>query len=163
MRILLITGLTILFLWAPYAQSQTNGFPPCSTAELSWVLNQEADYDALLAKSASGDASLEQAIEYSRAHIAWRVKLWSDLPPCAEAIDVAILMSEISSDLGVMLALRQAGISPRLNPYQQRLSIEGNQRDRLNARLAEITVIYGKRGRADCSGAGRASIGGLRG
>ena len=49
------------------------------------------------------------------------------LPRCAEAIDIAVLMSHNTSDLGGMAALTYAGISLSLNRYKDRLWFEGNK------------------------------------
>lgn len=141
MKILAIASLTILFLLAPYAQGQTDGFPPCSRAELTWALDQQADYDALIARLTGGEASLEIMLDFSEAQIIWRETLWSQLPPCAEAIDIAVLMSQISNDMGAMGALTYTGISLSLNRYKDRLYFEGSMREQLKARLADIAAL----------------------
>ncbi|MCY3780367.1 MAG: hypothetical protein OXG78_08680 [Chloroflexi bacterium] len=125
----------------PIARAQSSGFPACSATELAFVLELRSEYDALLDSLSVDNNSIDPAIAYSTAQIEWRDNLWTSLPPCAEAIDAAVLMSQISSDLGAMVALRHMGISPSLNRYKDRLYFEGNQRDRLNARLEEIAAL----------------------
>jgi len=139
MRICLVVCLVALL--SMVLQAQNSQFPPCSEKELAYVLEMRGEYDALVDSLTAGENSVEIALAYSAAQINWRENLWSDLPPCAEALGVAILMSQNSSDLGAMTALTYSGVSLSLNRYKDRLYFEGNQRDRLNTRLAEIAAL----------------------
>ena len=141
MRKTLILCLILLLSINSMAQAQSSEFPPCSERELAFVLELRSAYDALVDRLSADENTIDSALAYSSAQIQWRENLWSGLPLCAEAIDVAVLMSQNSSDLGAMTALTHSGVSLSLNRYKDRLYFEGNQRDRLNTRLAEIATL----------------------
>ena len=154
--ICLITVLSLV----PLARAQSSAFPPCSQSELAFVLDLQSDYDALVDSLTTG---LDASLAYSAAQIEWREELWSSLPPCAEAIDVAVLMSQISNDRGAMLALNYAGVLLSLNRYKDRLFFEGSLPEQLNTRLEAIAALIesaerpaepapGQRKLATCSG-----------
>ena len=124
MRILIVFCLAALLCIPPLAQAQS-GFPHCSETELAHVLALQSDYDALVDSLSAGEISLDAALTYSAAQIQWREGLWSGLPPCAEAIDVAVLMSHISNDFGALAALNYAGVLLSMNRYKDRLHFEG--------------------------------------
>ena len=163
MRIVLVVCLVALLCFSPFAQAQTSHFPLCSETELVHVLEMRSEYEALVDSLSAGEISLGAALKYSAAQIQWREGLWSGLPPCAEAIDVAVLMSHISNDFGALAALNYAGVLLSMNRYKDRLHFEDNLRDRLNALLAEIEALLeletrpnepapGERQLASCAG-----------
>jgi len=141
MRIVLVVCLVALLCFSPFAQAQTSQFPLCSETELAYVLELRSDYDALVDSLSAGEISLDVALAYSAAQIQWREDIWAGLPPCAEAIDVAVLMSHISNDLGAMAALNYSGVLLSMNRYKDRLHFEGNLRDRLQARFGAISAL----------------------
>ena len=111
----------------------------------------QSPYDAL---GESLTAGLDSALAYGAAHIEWREQLWSSLPPCAEAIEVAVLMSQIANDRGAMTALNYAGVSLSLNRYKDRLHFEGNLPDRLNSQLEAVAASIESGERPDEPAAG---------
>ncbi len=134
--------LVLLLLLAPALQAQSEGFPICSESELEFAAELQPGYDDLVASlSADGDTSLEKTLAFTEAQIEWREQLWDGLPRCTEAIDVAVLMSHNTSDLGGMAVLTYAGVSLSLNRYKDRLWFEGNNRERLSAKFDEIRVM----------------------
>lgn len=133
----LICLISVLSL-IPFARAQISAFPPCSGSELAFVLELRSDYDALFDSLTTG---LDSSLAYSAAQVTWREGLWSSLPPCAEAIDVAVLMSQISSDRGAMTALNYAGVLLSLNRYKDRLHFEGSLPEQLNTRLDAIAAL----------------------
>ena len=138
----LLTVLLILLANVTLVHSQPHGFPLCSAAELTFVSALQPVYDELAAGlSSDGDTSLEKTLAFTDAQIEWREQLWDSLPPCAEAIDVAVLMSQNTSDMGAMAALTYAGVSLSLNRYKDRLYFEGNNRARLAAKFDEINAL----------------------
>ena len=141
MRAMMI--LLVMLAWlAPVSHGQSNGFTPCSAPELEFVADLQPAYDELVASlSADGDTSLAKTLSYTEAQIEWREPLWDRLPRCAEAVDIAVLMSQNSSDLGAMAALTYAGVSLSLNRYKDRLWFEGNNRERLSAKFEEVKTI----------------------
>ena len=98
----------------------------------------QSPYDALVDSLTTG---LDSSLAYGGAHIEWREHLWSSMPPCAEAIEVAVLMSQIANDRGAMTALHYTRVSLSLNRYKDRLHFEGNLPDRLNTRLEAIAAL----------------------
>ena len=138
MRKMLILSLIALLGFNAFAHAQSSGFPPCSESELSFVLELQSEYDALVDSLTTG---LDSSLAYAAAQIQWREGLWSSLPPCAEAIDVAVLMSHISSDLGALTAVNYSGVSLSLNRYKDRLNFEGNMHQLLDSVLAEIATL----------------------
>ena len=137
MRTLTAVCLLAMLCITPLAQAQSSGFPLCSETELAYVLALQSDYDALVDSLSAGEISLDAALTYSAAQIQWREGLWSGLPPCAEAIDVAVLMSHISNDLGALAAMNYAGVLLSMNRYKDRLHFDGNLRERLQCAVAE--------------------------
>ncbi len=134
--------LVLVLLLAPALQAQPEGFPLCSESELEFVAELQPGYDELVASlSADGDTSLDKTLAFTKAQIEWREQLWDSLPRCAEAIDVAVLMSHNTSDLGGMAALTYAGVSLSLNRYKDRLWFEGNNRERLSTKFDEISAL----------------------
>ena len=130
MRKVLIV-VVMLLSFVPAFHGQDDGLPLCSLAELVFVADQQPGYDELYASlSTGGDTSLEQTLTFIEAQIEWREQLWLQLPPCAEAIEVAVLMSQNTSDIGSMAALTYSGISLSLNRYKDRLFFENSNRDR---------------------------------
>ena len=160
MRIVLVICLAAVLNMTPVARAQISEFPSCSQSELAFVLELRGDYDALVD---SLSTSLDSSLAYGAAHIEWREQLWSSLPLCAEAIEVAVLMSQIANDRGALTALNYAGVLLSLNRYKDRLHFEENLPDRLNTRLEAIAALIESEGAVGRTGAGRASIGGLRG
>lgn len=141
MRTMMIVLVSLLSL-VPAIQGQDDVFPLCSAPELAFVAELQPAYDDLVAGlSADGDTSLEKTLAFTEAQIDWREQLWDTLPRCAEAIDVAVLMSQNTSDLGGMAALTYAGISLSLNRYKDRLYFEGNNRESLASKFDEIRAL----------------------
>ena len=61
--------------------------------------------------------TIEDLLRYDAAHFEFRESAWSDLPRCADAYEVAILMFRISGDFVVGHALAFLGIPAESNPY----------------------------------------------
>ena len=141
MRLAMILLVSLLSL-VPAIQGQADVFPPCSGPELAFVAELQPAYDDLIeGLSADGDTSLEKTLAFTEAQIDWRERLWETLPRCAEAIGVAVLMSQNTSDLGGMAALTYAGVSLSLNRYKDRLYFEGNSRERLASQFEEVKAL----------------------
>ena len=141
MRRLMIV-LVVLMSFAPALQAQSQGFPLCSASELAYVAELQPAYDDLVASlSADGDTSLEKTLAFTQAQIEWREQLWDGLPRCAEAIDIAVLMSHNTSDMGGMAALTYAGVSLSLNRYKDRLFFEGSNTKLLASKFEEVKQL----------------------
>ena len=141
MRKALVFWLITLLSITSSARAQNRAFPSCSETELLYVLEARSAYDALVDSLNVSEDSIDGALRYSAAQIEWREDFWTGLPHCAEAIEVAALMSHISSDLGAMAALTYSGVSLSLNRYKDRLFFEDNLRDRLEAQFEGIAAL----------------------
>ena len=131
----------VLFNMMPAIQSQDNGFPLCSAAELAYVLGMQTEFDKLIDSVLSDEASPDFLVDYSAAQIEWRGELWADLPPCAEAIETAALLSETTSDIAAAAALTFAGVPLSANPYQAREAAEGVAYDILDSHFQSISAL----------------------
>ncbi|MYD09995.1 MAG: hypothetical protein F4X02_08110 [Chloroflexi bacterium] len=141
MRRLMIV-LVVLMSFAPALQAQSQGFPLCSASELAYVAELQPVYDDLVASlSADGDTSLDKTLVFTQAQIEWREPLWDGLPRCAEAIDIAVLMSQNTSDMGGMAALTYAGVSLSLNRYKDRLFFEGSNTKLLASMFEQVKQL----------------------
>ena len=54
----------------------------------------------------------EQVPAYNDAFLAWRAEGLSDLPPCADGVELGFALNEMSGDIAAMLALYLAGADP---------------------------------------------------
>ena len=106
--------------------------PACSDDDLG-VLSQElAVYEALL-EVPPRTYSLAGLAKYGLAQLAWRDKLWTRLPPCDLALQVGLLMSHISSDLAIELALEIGEIASAGAQFSEQIAAD-------QARLEEIAA-----------------------
>ena len=55
---------------------------------------------------------------FFRDEAAWRQALWSSLPHCADAVELALSFSQYASDQGASLAFEMAGAPHTLNPFR---------------------------------------------
>ena len=92
--------------------------------------------------------SLVGLAKYGVAQLTWRDTLWSRLPPCQLSLQVGLLMSHITSDLAVALALEIGEIAEAEPPFSVRIAAD-------QARLAEISAPI------DAAGSQRAQAGTL--
>ena len=65
--------------------------------------------------------TIEDLLRFDAAHLEFRESAWSDLPRCADAYEVAILMFRISGDFVVGHALAFLGVPRDANPYVAQL------------------------------------------
>ena len=61
--------------------------------------------------------SFEALLGYIDATLAWRAAVWSNLPPCAEAYDIAIWKYRFTSDIAKLYMLDLFDIERAANPY----------------------------------------------
>ena len=141
MRKHLILCLLIVVVIVPAVRSQADAFPSCSTAELAFLMEQRGEFDAVIETALEDEASGDFLLAYSQAQIAWRDKLWMDLPPCAEAIDAAVLMTEAASDTASMAALTYAGLPLSANPYLARREAKGLAQERVSSHFDGIAAL----------------------
>ena len=99
----------------------------CSDDDLEILSQELAVYRALL-EVPPRTYSLVGLAKYGVAQLTWRDKLWTRLPPCELSLQVGLLMSHITSDLAIELALKigviaseDAPFSDQIVAYQARL------------------------------------------
>ena len=113
--------------------------PACTEDDLGILSQELAVYRALL-EAPPRTYSLVGLAKYGVAQLAWRDKLWSRLPPCDLSLQVGLLMSHITSDLAVKLALEIGEIAGEGAPFSEQIAAD-------QARLAEISAPINAVGR----------------
>ncbi len=67
--------------------------------------------------------TMEAVYSYFRDEVAWRRALWSSLPRCADALELALSFSQLASDQGAAFAFEMAGTPHTLNPFRGEVAI----------------------------------------
>ncbi len=106
--------------------------PVCTDDDLGILSQELAVYRALL-EVPPRTYSLVGLAKYGVAQLAWRDKLWTRLPPCQLSLQVGLLMSHITSDLAIELALEIGEIAGGEAPFSQQIAAD-------QARLAETSA-----------------------
>ena len=88
--------------------------------------------------------TVEDLLRYDAAHLEFREGAWSDLPRCADAYAVAILMFRISGDFVVGHALAFLGVPRDSNPYVAQLTddVGGLPAWMIPAALRDADAVY---------------------
>ena len=81
------------------------GIPKCSLAELESFAHIPAEFDDLLA-AAQGAVDAERQLAFIRRQVAWRHRLWLQMPMCQDVLEMTWLMRQISSDQAAALAVK---------------------------------------------------------
>ena len=106
--------------------------PACADDDLAILSRELAVYRALL-EAPPRTYSLVGLAKYGVAQLAWRDKLWSRLPPCGLSLQVGLLMSHITGDLAIELALEIGEIASEEAPFSERIAAD-------QARLEELSA-----------------------
>lgn len=109
--------------------------PACNDDDLGILSGELAVYRALL-EVPPRTYSLVGLAKYGIAQLTWRDKLWSRLPPCDLSLQVGLLMSHISSDLAVELALEIGEIADEDAPFSARIAADQARLEALSAPIA---------------------------
>lgn len=130
--------------------SQVN-LPVCSDDDLGILSEELAVFRALL-EVPPRTYSLAGLAKYGVAQLAWRDKLWTRLPPCHLSLQVGLLMSHITSDLAIELALEIGEIAAEEAPFSAQIAADLARLEELSApidaveRLRAQTVMLPKCG-----------------
>ena len=113
--------LYLLFLLEPDTQKPATEAPAdedilCSLMETGAHYDLTAGYNDLL-EAAGNVATMEDLVGLSAVQVAWRARLWRQLPACADVFDTVYLLSYATSDLVALVALNGIGVDPESNPY----------------------------------------------
>lgn len=106
--------------------------PACTEDDLSLLSEELAVYRALLEVPPRTNSLIGLA-KYGAAQLTWRDKLWSRLPPCDLSLQVGLLMSHITSDLAIELALEIGEVASEEAPFSEQIAAD-------RARLEEISA-----------------------
>ena len=99
-----------------------NSLPSCDEAQRQ-ILNDTMRVEYIdLMRQALQVETLDAALAYYEAQVEWRDKLWPQLPPCAEAFDLAVWMDIYASDLAKIPLFDLIGVYRADNPYQERFT-----------------------------------------
>jgi len=109
--------------------------PECTSAQLAVINNEvKPDFWAIMDASSAVE-TIQDLIRLDEMQIAFRENVWSRLPACAEAYDIAWLMYRVTGDDVLTWALLAAGANEEDIP-QSASTLAGI--GRLNTMLAEI-------------------------
>ena len=117
MRLLLIVAAFALMATASSAQVEDSGLPVCSTAELAVMSNSiDGIYD--LFDRVGEFRVMDDVLAYGHAHLEWRHGMWSRLPLCAPAFDIALLANQLIGDYVPLVLLNSLPDDYGENPYR---------------------------------------------
>ena len=91
--------------------------PACSAEERARFAGDFWADIVTLVETLHAVKSFEALLGYIDATLAWRAAVWSDLPPCAEAYDIAIWKYRFTSDIAKLYMLDLFDIRRADNPY----------------------------------------------
>ena len=111
--------------------------PACSDDDLGLLSQELAIYRALL-EVPPRTYSLVGLAKYGVAQLTWRDTLWSRLPPCDLSLQVGLLMSHITSDLAVELALEIGEIASEEAPFSARIAADQARLEELSAPIDAV-------------------------
>jgi len=134
MRLLLIVAAFALMVTLSSAQAEGSGLPACSTADLAVMSNSvDGIYD--LFDQVGKFRVMDDVLAYGHAHLEWRHSMWSRLPLCAPAFEIALLANQLIGDYVPLVLLNSLPDDYGENPYRagQRSGL-----DRLGALVAEL-------------------------
>ena len=129
-------GLLTILLGELPDQPATGGdaiaadLPACSDDDLGLLSEELAVYRALL-EVPPRTYSLVGLAKYGAAQLTWRDKLWSRLPPCDLSLQVGLLMSHITSDLAIELALEIGEVASEGAPFSEQIAADQARLDEL--------------------------------
>ena len=123
--------------------------PACTDDDLGILSGELAVYRALL-EVPPRTYSLVGLAKYGVAQLTWRDKLWSRLPPCDLSLQVGLLMSHITSDLAIELALEIGEIADEEAPFSRQIAAD---QARLEERSAPIAAAGNQGAYAESSSA----------
>ena len=88
----------------PVAAQTAFGLPHCASSDLESFARMPAEF-ASLAEQGRAALSDEEKLQFIARQVEWRRRLWLHTPMCQEALELAWLMRQISSDYAAMHSL----------------------------------------------------------
>lgn len=106
--------------------------PEQNEAAREWTTCTEAQRDALnkmlpvyeeFVGREKPELTKEAVSRYFRDEVSWRQELWSSLPHCADAVELALSFSQFASDQRALVAFEMAGLPNSLNPFRDEVAM----------------------------------------
>ena len=97
--------------------AETTTLPACSAEERMLFADHVWPDIVDLVETLHAVKSFEALLGYIDATLAWRAAVWAQLPPCAEAYDIAIWKYRFTSDIAKLYMLDLFDIARADNPY----------------------------------------------
>ena len=113
--------LSLLVSPDPRAEQSDGTLPACTIQQLQGMRAAKTDEYTTILNAAFAVDTIDDLLRYDADQLAFREKIWKDLPPCAEAFAVAPLMFHISGDFLTAHALAFAGVPFDSNPFYWQL------------------------------------------
>ena len=117
MRLLLIVAAFALMATASSAQAEDGGLRACSAADLA-VMSNSVDGIYNLFDQVGEFRVMDDVLAYGRAHLEWRRSMWSRLPLCAPAFEIALLANQLIGDYVPLVLLNSLPDDYGENPYR---------------------------------------------
>jgi len=141
----LIAEMTPAFLGkaVPDATPPISTLPGCGHSQLQDFLTIVMEY-AELAEAAAEVASFDDVLALGQRQFDWREKRLSDVPRCAEALELGLLIDQATSDVVLVMALFLAGVEEADIPHIAAMHAG-------TARMSALVtpILQGERARAD--------------
>lgn len=112
------------------------GLPNCTVSDLESFAHLPTEF-ASLAEQGSAALSDEEKLQFIRRQVEWRRRLWLHLPMCQEALELAWLMQQISSDYAAMHALNYLAQAEHDTPFHAEVATSSSNLLRLEEVLQQ--------------------------
>ena len=99
------------------ARPYRNNLPECSADELTAIINNRAVNTAKLRQTLVAIGRTETSFSYIDDQFVWFENRLSQLPHCAEAVEIAMIFRQVLSDRIAWKAFEFAGFAEDVNPY----------------------------------------------
>ena len=99
------------------SEPTTADLPACSAEERLLLAADFWPEIVNLVETLHAVKSFEALLGYIDATLAWRAAVWSNLPPCAEAYEIALWKAHFSADIAKLYMLDLFDIKRAMNPY----------------------------------------------
>ncbi len=108
-------------IWADNEDRAERGafLPACSAEERDQLTGDFWDDIVNLVDTLHAVKSFEALLGYIDATLAWRAAVWSQLPPCAEAYEIALWKAHFTADIAKLYMLDLFDIKRADNPFGQ--------------------------------------------
>ena len=121
----------------PPPPDETEALPACDAAQLDVVYgDMEKTFQSLL-DNAVNIGERNGFAEYGFYKSTWRYWVWAHMPPCSEALEMALLMNVREIDVNAYLAFRFLGLEKGEVPFWEQVK-------RHNARFEELAAAVGR-------------------